>query len=100
MTNPIPQNELIALAKGDIRNCNCGAQSQAETTIINRQEYEQMKADAERMKDYTKDLNRRVEVEQVLLNVSADKRGPLTPEECKALALKLGVPDWFRERVK
>lgn len=37
-------------------------------------------------------LNRRVEVEQVLLDVARGKRGPLSPEECKALAYKLGVP--------
>lgn len=50
--------------------------------------------------EWAESLNRRVEVEQVLLNVSAGKRPVLTQEECKALALKLGVPDSFRERVK
>jgi hypothetical protein len=39
------------------------------------------------------DLNRRVEVETVLLSVFAGKRGPLTKEECRNLAFKLGVPD-------
>jgi hypothetical protein len=37
-------------------------------------------------------LNRRVEVENVLLSVAKGKRPPLTPDECKALACKLGVP--------
>lgn len=38
------------------------------------------------------DLNRRVDVENVLLNVAAGKRPMLTREECRALALKLGTP--------
>lgn len=37
-------------------------------------------------------LNRRVDVENVLFNVAAGKRPMLTPEECRALALKLGTP--------
>jgi hypothetical protein len=37
-------------------------------------------------------LNRRVEVENVLLSVASGKRQPLTPDECKALAYKLGMP--------
>jgi len=41
---------------------------------------------------YAKSLNRRVEVENVLLNVSAGKRPMLTKEECRELALKLGTP--------
>lgn len=40
------------------------------------------------------ELNRRVEVENVLLAVAAGKRPMLTKEECKALAYKLGVPTW------
>lgn len=38
------------------------------------------------------ELNKRVEVENVLLAVAAGKRPALTPEECRALAYKLGVP--------
>ena len=37
-------------------------------------------------------LNRRVEVENVLLACAAGKRPMLTREECRALAFKLGVP--------
>lgn len=37
-------------------------------------------------------LNRRVTVEQVLFDVAAGKRPPLTPDECRELALKLGIP--------
>jgi hypothetical protein len=38
------------------------------------------------------ELNRRVEVENVLLSVAKEKRPPLTPEECLKLAYKLGIP--------
>jgi len=41
-------------------------------------------------------LNRCVDVESVLWAVASKKRGPLTPDECRELALKLGVPDEFR----
>lgn len=37
-------------------------------------------------------LNRRVEVENILLAVASGKRPPLTPDECRALAYRLGVP--------
>ncbi len=37
------------------------------------------------------DLNNRVDVERVLINVALGKRQPLTPEECRALANKLGT---------
>lgn len=43
-----------------------------------------------------KDLNRRVEVENALLEVAAGKRPPLSPEECRALAYRLGIPDEYR----
>ena len=46
--------------------------------------------------DYHDRLNRSVDVEIVLLSVATGKRGPLTAEECRALAMKLGVPDEFR----
>lgn len=38
------------------------------------------------------ELNRRVEVENVLLNVASGKRPMLTKDECKKLAYKLGIP--------
>ncbi len=44
-------------------------------------------------RDYTSRLNRCVDVENVLLACAAGKRPPPTPDECRALALKLGVPD-------
>lgn len=45
-----------------------------------------------RSADRAKELNRRVEVEATLLDFATGKRGPLTPEEAKAMAYKLGVP--------
>lgn len=44
------------------------------------------------IRDHGDHLNRRVEVENVLLNVARGKRPPLTPAECLQLAYKLGVP--------
>ena len=41
---------------------------------------------------YADRLNRSSEVESVLLAVATGKRGPLTPDECRTLAYKLGVP--------
>jgi hypothetical protein len=43
-----------------------------------------------RHEEYSKALNRRVDVENVLAAVAAGKREPLTREECKTLAQKLG----------
>lgn len=43
-----------------------------------------------RHEEYSKALNRRVDVENTLAAVAAGKREPLTREECKALAQKLG----------
>ena len=38
-------------------------------------------------------------MEQVLFNVANGKRGALTPEECRQLGLKLGVPgEWLAKR--
>lgn len=37
-------------------------------------------------------LNRRVDVENVLLNASAGKRPPLTRDQCRVLAMYLGDP--------
>jgi hypothetical protein len=37
------------------------------------------------------ELNRRVEVENVLLAVAAEKRPALTPDECRKLAYRLGM---------
>ena len=42
--------------------------------------------------EYAKELNRRVDVENVLAMVGAGKRDLLSREECKSLAKKLGVP--------
>lgn len=47
-------------------------------------------------RDYHNRLNRSVDVETALWLVASRKRGPLTPDECRQLALKLGVPDEFR----
>jgi hypothetical protein len=43
------------------------------------------------------DLNRRVDVENVLLSVAAGKRAALTPDECRDLAYRLGVPEEYRK---
>lgn len=40
-------------------------------------------------------LKRRVEVEDALNTHYKNKTSP-TPEECRELALKLGVPRWFK----
>lgn len=42
--------------------------------------------------EYAKALNRRCTVEDVLYDVAAGKRDLLTREECRELAIKLGVP--------
>lgn len=41
------------------------------------------------------DFDRRVFVENRLLNAATGKEPPPTPEECRTLAMKLGVPDDF-----
>lgn len=49
-------------------------------------------------RSYGKRLNRSVEVEQALLDVAARSRPALTPEECRDLAIKLGVPEEYRRK--
>jgi hypothetical protein len=49
-------------------------------------------------KDHADSLNRRAEVETVLWNVAAGKRPMLTQDECRKLALKLGVPSAYQGR--
>ena len=51
-------------------------------------------------RDYHNRLNRIADVESTLWLVVAGKRGPLTCDECRQLALKLGVPDEFRVSAK
>lgn len=46
---------------------------------------------AKRHDEYAKALNRRVDVENTLFAVASSKRELLTPDECGALANKLGV---------
>ncbi len=45
------------------------------------------------LRDHGKHLNRRVEVENVLISVAQEKRGLLSPDECRELAKKLGIGD-------
>lgn len=53
---------------------------------------EELRAEMERRHaEYTKALNRRVDVENTLAMVAAGKRDLLTREECRELAIKLGV---------
>jgi len=56
-------------------------------------------SDAERIKTLetalefsAKMLNQRVDVENLLINVARGDHPPLTPEDCKVLALRLGTP--------
>ena len=42
-------------------------------------------------------LNRAVAVE-ALIAAASGERGPLSREECRELALKLGVPDCYRRK--
>jgi hypothetical protein len=44
------------------------------------------------VRDHGDELNRRVEVENVLLAVASGKREALTRDECRSLAYRLGVP--------
>lgn len=46
----------------------------------------------QRSADRARELNRRVDVENALLEFAAGKREHFTPEEAKAMAHKLGVP--------
>jgi hypothetical protein len=43
------------------------------------------------MRHYELSLNRRAEVEQVLFDVANGKRGALSIDECRTLAMKLGM---------
>jgi len=46
---------------------------------------------------HDEELNNRVSVENVLLSVASGKRQPLSPDECRGLAMKLGVPGYLVE---
>ena len=55
-------------------------------------EADELRAELKRRHDeYARALNRRVDVENVLAMVAAGKRDPLTADECRELAIKLGV---------
>lgn len=49
-------------------------------------------------RDYGARLNRSVDVESELMRVAAGKRDALTPDECRKLAQKLGVPECYRNK--
>lgn len=49
-------------------------------------------------KNHVDSLNRRAEVETTLLAVYAGKRGGLSRDECRKLAVKLGVPSAFQNK--
>ena len=49
-------------------------------------------------RDYEDRLKRSVSVENVLGAVAEGKRAPLTPDECRELSAKLGVPSYFQTR--
>ena len=48
--------------------------------------------------DYGNRLNRSVDVESELMRVATGKRTALTPDECRRLAQKLGVPECYRDK--
>ncbi len=48
-------------------------------------------------RDYHNRLNRSMDVERELWSVASGKRGPLTTDECRKLAIELGVPEEFRK---
>jgi hypothetical protein len=53
---------------------------------------EELRAEMDRRhKEYSTALNRRVDVENTLAMVAAGKRDLLSREECRELAIKLGV---------
>lgn len=57
-----------------------------------RDKAREMRAELDRRhKEYASALNRRVDVENVLAQVAAGKRDMLTRDECRELAIKLGV---------
>lgn len=45
------------------------------------------------VRNHARMLNRSVEVQNVLLQCAAGKRAPLTRQECRELAMKLGRAD-------
>ena len=53
-------------------------------------------AAARRLKWYCDDLNRRSRVEAHLFDCAAGKRPLPTPDDCRRLALDLGVPEEYR----
>lgn len=53
-------------------------------------EVEALKVKVAWMREYEKGMNRRAEVEEVLFDVARGKRAPLSADECRELAIKLG----------
>lgn len=51
------------------------------------------------IRSHGQELSRRVDIENELLRVAAGKRGLLSADECRVLALKLGTPKehWLKE---
>ena len=49
-------------------------------------------------KNYGADMNRRVTVENRLWAAAAGSKPPPTADECRELAIKLGVPDEYRSK--
>jgi hypothetical protein len=49
-------------------------------------------------RDTGSELNRRVDVENRLWAAYSGKKPLPDREECKRLALKLGIPDWYKDR--
>lgn len=52
--------------------------------------------ETERMKERSKDFERRVKVEEYLLDVFKGKKPPPDKTKCKELAFELGIPDEYR----
>ncbi len=80
-----------ALAVGE----SCGIYESAYNLIIYAKSLEQQ---TKFMRDYELSLNKRASVEQELFDVANGSKPILTKEQCRKLALKLGVPDNWRKK--
>ena len=53
---------------------------------------------ARTFRDYSQRLNKWSTIESTLREIAAGIRPTLTPEECRTMANKLGIPDWVSKR--
>jgi hypothetical protein len=62
--------------------------------------YQELGRLRELSKIWGQSLNRRAEVEQMMFDAASGKRSMPTAEELREWALRLGVPDVFKEAVR